>query len=75
MFLKVLLSLFTKYINNKTFLAIMWDVAIIANGSLNNKAFHKKALKSYKTIICADGGANNADSLGIIPGIISAISA
>lgn len=45
----------------------MQKTAIIANGDLGNKGFHKKILENADIIICADGGANNADILDIIP--------
>ena len=45
-------------------------IAIIANGKINDYDFHKKILKDFDIIICADGGANIAKELGIIPNYI-----
>ena len=45
-------------------------IAIIANGSINNKNLHKEMLKDFDIYICADGGANNAKELGIVPNYI-----
>jgi len=45
-------------------------IAIIANGSINDKEFHKKFLKDFDIVICADGGANNARELDITPDYI-----
>ena len=45
-------------------------IAIIANGSMNNKKLHKELLKDFDIFICADGGANNVKELGIIPDYI-----
>ena len=42
-------------------------IGIICNGTLNDKDFHKSILKKADLIICADGGANNADKLGVVP--------
>ena len=35
----------------------MRKIVIIANGSMNNAAFHKEVLDDADIIICADGGA------------------
>ncbi len=44
---------------------------IIANGSLPKKSDVKYLVKKdYDTIICADGGANNAMKIGVIPNFI-----
>ena len=45
----------------------MRKIVIIANGSMNNAAFHKEVLDDADIIICADGGANHAERLEIIP--------
>lgn len=45
-------------------------IAIIANGSMNNKELHKELLKDFDIFICADGGANNAKEFGILPDYI-----
>jgi thiamine pyrophosphokinase len=45
-------------------------IAIIANGTIKNYDFHKKILKDFDIIICADGGANIAKELDIIPNYI-----
>jgi thiamine pyrophosphokinase len=45
-------------------------IAILANGAINNIGFHKKILKNADCIICADGGANSALKLGIVPDYI-----
>ncbi len=42
-------------------------IAIVSNGSLGDKDFHLSVLADADMVICADGGANNAHSLGIIP--------
>ena len=45
-------------------------IAIIGNGTINNKKFHLRILKEYDIIICADGGATNAKKMNIIPDYI-----
>ena len=45
-------------------------IAIIANGKIKNNKFHKEILQNYNIIICADGGANIAKKLDIIPNFI-----
>ena len=45
-------------------------IAIIANGKIKNNKFHKEILHKYNIIICADGGANIAKKLDIIPDYI-----
>lgn len=45
-------------------------IAIIANGTINDILFHKKLLENVDIIICADGGANNAKKMNIIPNYI-----
>ena len=45
-------------------------IAIIANSPITNNDFHKKILQDYNIIICADGAANNAKGLEIIPNYI-----
>jgi thiamine pyrophosphokinase len=45
-------------------------IAIIANGTIKNYNFHKKILKDFDIIICADGGANIAKELDITPNYI-----
>jgi len=42
-------------------------IVIVANGTLKNNLFNKKALKQAEIIICADGGANKIEPLKIIP--------
>ena len=45
-------------------------IIIIANGRIENHDFHKKIIENSDIIICADGGANSAKNLGIIPDYI-----
>lgn len=45
-------------------------IAIIANGTIINYDFHKEILHDFNIIICADGGANIAKELDIIPDYI-----
>ena len=45
-------------------------IIIIANGTINDEDFHKDLIKDSDVIICADGGANNAKNMGIIPDYI-----
>lgn len=45
-------------------------IAIIANGKIKNNDFHKEILQDFDIIICADGGANRAKKLDIIPDYI-----
>ncbi len=45
-------------------------IAIIANGTITNNHFHKEILQDFDIIICADGGANIAKKLNIIPNFI-----
>jgi len=45
-------------------------IAIIANGTINDADFHKDLLKKVDVIICADGGANIAHDLNIVPDFI-----
>jgi len=45
-------------------------IAIIGNGTINDIIFHKNLLQNINVIICADGGANNAKKIGIIPDYI-----
>ena len=45
-------------------------IAIIANGYVKNADFHKDLLKDADIIICADGGADNAKKIGVIPNYI-----
>ena len=45
-------------------------IAIIANGTIKNKEFHRKSLKDFDIFICADGGANIAKEIQIIPDYI-----
>ncbi len=51
-------------------IAMNEKIAIIANGTINDHAFHKKLLGKADMIICADGGANHAYELGVIPDYI-----
>ena len=43
---------------------------IISNGSIQDYTFYKKILNDYDLIICADGGANHAKCMGLIPDVI-----
>jgi len=45
-------------------------IAIIANGYVRNLDFHRSLLKDADIIICADGGADNAKKIGVIPNYI-----
>ncbi len=45
-------------------------IAIIANGTINDTNFHKNLLEDTDIIICADGGANNAKKMSVIPDYI-----
>ncbi len=45
-------------------------IVIIGNGTINDIIFHKKLLENVDLIICADGGANNAKQMDIIPDYI-----
>jgi len=45
-------------------------IAIIANGTITNYDFYKEILQDFNFIICADGGANIAKELDIIPDYI-----
>ena len=45
-------------------------VAIISGGTVEDIDFHRRILKGMNKIICADGGANNAEILGIRPDYI-----
>jgi len=45
-------------------------IAIIANGTINDTKFHKKLLDDVDIILCADGGANTAKKMDIIPDYI-----
>ena len=42
-------------------------IAIVCNGTLNGVAFHKRMLHGADVIIAADGGANHAERLGVVP--------
>jgi thiamine pyrophosphokinase len=42
-------------------------ITIIVNGVINNPDFYKNILKNSNIIICADGGANHAQTFDIIP--------
>ena len=42
-------------------------IFIISNSALSGNQFHKSVLKDADIVICADGGANNAEALGIVP--------
>jgi len=48
----------------------MMKTAIIANGVVTDKKFHKEILDKADIVICADGGANHADDMGIVPDYI-----
>lgn len=45
---------------------------LIANGDLKDHAFYKGLLHSegYNWVVCADGGANKAHSMGIVPQVV-----
>lgn len=45
---------------------------LIANGDLKDHAFYKGLLHSerYDWVVCADGGANKAHSIGIVPQVV-----
>lgn len=43
---------------------------IISNGTIENYSFYKKILKDYDLIICADGGAQHAKHMGIVPDVV-----
>jgi thiamine pyrophosphokinase len=45
-------------------------IAIIANGNIRDINFHNNILQKMDLIICADGGANNAKNMGIVPDYI-----
>lgn len=45
-------------------------ITIIAGGKIKNKIFHRLVLSGSDLIICADGGANWSDFLGIIPDFV-----
>lgn len=45
-------------------------IAIIGNGFINNITYHKKLLLNVDLLICADGGANNAKKMNVIPDYI-----
>ena len=42
-------------------------IVIICNGTLNDENFHKSLLGQADLVICADGGANNAGKLDVVP--------
>ncbi|MBN2101369.1 MAG: thiamine diphosphokinase [Candidatus Aenigmarchaeota archaeon] len=46
------------------------NIAILSSGRTEGRNFHKNILKGFDIIICADGGANNAELLGIKPNYI-----
>jgi len=46
------------------------NILIVANGSIENYSFYKNLIKKSDIIICADGGANTAVKLDIIPDYI-----
>lgn len=45
-------------------------IAIIANGSINDYVWHKQIIDNCDAIICADGGANHAIKLDVIPDFV-----
>jgi thiamine pyrophosphokinase len=45
-------------------------IAIIAGGTVRDRAFHLEILAKANLIICADGGANSAVKLGVIPNYV-----
>lgn len=46
------------------------QIAILANGIINDTVFHKKQLEIADIIICVDGGATHAKNLGVTPDYI-----
>ena len=48
----------------------MKRIVIIANGPINDIDFYKKIIQKTDFIICADGGANTAKKIKIMPNII-----
>jgi thiamine pyrophosphokinase len=46
------------------------NILIIANGRITNRDFHKQIIENSDIIICADGGANTAKDMGLIPDYI-----
>ena len=49
---------------------MVMNIAILSGGRTEGNDFHKNVLRSSDIIICADGGANNAEILGIRPDYI-----
>ena len=45
-------------------------VVIIANGTLNDLKFYRKRIREDDYLICADGGANHALAMGLIPHLV-----
>ncbi len=43
------------------------NIVIVVNGAISNMQLHQDILQQANTIICADGGANHAQQLAIIP--------
>lgn len=43
---------------------------VMANGVYGDLSFYKQYLTGHETILCADGGANHAYSMGVVPDII-----
>ncbi len=46
------------------------NITIISSGTMKNKEFYENVLKNSDIVICADGGANNIESLGLKPDYI-----
>ena len=45
-------------------------VVIIANGTLNDLNFYRERIREDDFLICADGGANHALAMGLIPHLV-----
>jgi thiamine pyrophosphokinase len=45
-------------------------IVIIAGGTINDRTFHQNILATANLIVCADGGANHALKLGVIPNYV-----
>lgn len=43
---------------------------VMANGKYGDLSFYKQYLTGHETILCADGGANHAYRMGVVPEII-----
>jgi thiamine pyrophosphokinase len=45
-------------------------IIIIANGTLNDLSFYREQIREEDYLICADGGANHALAMGLIPHLV-----